>query len=815
MAGTNTQESQNAWNTRISESGFNSESFFTNANIVIGRKTLDQQSSTNELAINGEATFASNRHSIYSKPDTGLTHGEIASFFAGVVNEDGTSEAAVIEHGATIDNRPIDITNFDVSADLSAPGSERALTELHVLNGEQFALVPLQPFLRLVSQRDRLVEPSTFFDATASLSQGEDQQGQSVLQHSPSFGTPTLPPDRDLINHAEGLNTSVLFAEQLALLNQATITIADLADGYLALTLGNTITLDTDAAGYGWFIDPTPWANEEFIPNSSLITDHASPWQLQAAPGSAAEGKIDLMTVLMHELGHVMGLDHVSSAVDGTRLMAGSIDPGIRRLPSALDLGAVASSTEPGTGTDVVGASPQSVDSSIWDPYLAHDTTLSSGESAPAPVVNPASLVQAAQVPSHSGIFNSNFAIADPANAHFGWDSSGAVTIANGQAVLSEDSNVISTLSQLFTVPAGPTHLRFTLLDANLISNGVNRPPDAFEVALLEASTLTPLAGVTAGLTQTDSLFNLQQDGTVRFSNRVSLSTGALSGSTLDLTQPVIVDIDLTGITAGAGARLSFDLLGFGDRTSTIVLDNVLLTNGQPTAAPVAVNDAYTVAEGATVTLTITPTNDAPMAAQTVEQGRTLTVHVVVTDPDDSNSAPESTVLTYRFAPGVPSGASIDANTGVLSWAAPRTQTVGRYTMAVIVTDAGTPALSATRSVTVDVLELSNTTPTLDPIGPKTVNEESEIRFTIHGSDADVPTQTLVYRATGLPAEATFNATTRGASAELTVRLVPDKVTHLAGRCRDGLTSDLDAHTADGLSLDRARPYRVPRSLAG
>jgi len=63
----------------------------------------------------------------------------------------------------------------------------------------------------------------------------------------------------------------------------------------------------------------------------------------------------------------------------------------------------------------------------------------------------------------------------------------------------------------------------------------------------------------------------------------------------------VIVDIDLTGITIGAGAYLSFDLLGFGDRSSTIVIDNVLLTDGQPTAAPVAVNDSYSVDEGGTL----------------------------------------------------------------------------------------------------------------------------------------------------------------------------------------------------------------------
>ena len=142
------------------------------------------------------------------------------------------------------------------------------------------------------------------------------------------------------------------------------------------------------------------------------------------------------------------------------------------------------------------------------------------------PAVNPARLVQAAQTPPHEGILNGNFV--SPEAVEGGWDESGAVTIANGQAVLSEDSNVISTLSQLFTLPASSTHLRFTLLDVNLSSNvspfTSHGPQDAFEVALLEASTLTPLAGVVSGLTQTDSLLNIQADGTIYKNSRVTLT---------------------------------------------------------------------------------------------------------------------------------------------------------------------------------------------------------------------------------------------------------------------------------------------------
>ena len=44
--------------------------------------------------------------------------------------------------------------------------------------------------------------------------------------------------------------------------------IADLGSDLLGLTAGDVITLDDDAAGHGWFLDPTPQANEEFSVSS-------------------------------------------------------------------------------------------------------------------------------------------------------------------------------------------------------------------------------------------------------------------------------------------------------------------------------------------------------------------------------------------------------------------------------------------------------------------------------------------------------------------------------------------------------------------
>jgi hypothetical protein len=85
------------------------------------------------------------------------------------------------------------------------------------------------------------------------------------------------------------------------------------------------IQIDSTATGYGWFVDETPADDLEF-------TIVAGPNQFGAPSDTAAHGRVDLLTAVMHELGHVLGWGHAEE----DELMGETLSPGVRQTIDVL-----------------------------------------------------------------------------------------------------------------------------------------------------------------------------------------------------------------------------------------------------------------------------------------------------------------------------------------------------------------------------------------------------------------------------------------------------------------------------------------------
>jgi hypothetical protein len=118
-----------------------------------------------------------------------------------------------------------------------------------------------------------------------------------------------------------------LSAAEVQQLRQAQFVVTDLSGAQLGEAAGNVVYLDANAAGNGWFVDPTPAQNAEF----SAV---AGSRQLQAVDPRALD-RIDLLTVVEHELGHVLGLNDLNALADD--VMDGVLGAGVRRTAAHVD----------------------------------------------------------------------------------------------------------------------------------------------------------------------------------------------------------------------------------------------------------------------------------------------------------------------------------------------------------------------------------------------------------------------------------------------------------------------------------------------
>ncbi len=170
----------------------------------------------------------------------------------------------------------------------------------------------------------------------------------------------------------------------------------------------------------------------------------------------------------------------------------------------------------------------------------------------------------------------------------------------------------------------------------------------------------------------------------------------------------------------------------------------------------VIVTDSGAPAMSATTNFNVIvyPPNTAPVintiADKTVYANTLLSFTVSATDTDQ----PPQT-LTFNLGSGAPPGASITTN-GLFTWTPTAAEAPGTYTLSVIVTDSGVPAMSATTNFNVIVYP-PNTAPVINAIADKTVYANTLLSFTVSATDTDQPTQTLTFSlGSGAPAGASL-----------------------------------------------------------
>jgi hypothetical protein len=155
---------------------------------------------------------------------------------------------------------------------------------------------------------------------------------------------------------------------------------------------------------------------------------------------------------------------------------------------------------------------------------------------------------------------------------------------------------------------------------------------------------------------------------------------------------------------------------------------------------PWAVNAQHLSATNS-FTVVVNAVHNGPiLPSQTDQTVAEMTLLLVTNTANDTDLPP--LMLTYSLV-NSPAGISIDTN-GVISWTPTEAQGPGTNVITTIVTDSGTPAVSATNSFTVVVQEI-NLPPVLPLQTNRTLIDLQTLTVINTATDPDIPANTLTY----------------------------------------------------------------------
>ena len=185
-------------------------------------------------------------------------------------------------------------------------------------------------------------------------------------------------------------------------------------------------------------------------------------------------------------------------------------------------------------------------------------------------------------------------------------------------------------------------------------------------------------------------------------------SVSPIADQTVTVGQTVSVAINATD--PDSGQRLSYNLLrGFPTGASIDPVSGIFQWTpgaGQvgsfPFTARVTDNGTPILAASQNFTVVVVSPNHAPVLSaigdRTVYLGQSVSLTASAADPDAGQT------LSYRLLPGFPSGASIDASSGLFQWTPSGTQAPSSNPITVQAADNGSPIMTDSTSFTVVVV---------------------------------------------------------------------------------------------------------------
>ncbi len=220
-----------------------------------------------------------------------------------------------------------------------------------IIDGQASSTVDVTPYFDMEPEGDETVVVTITADPAYTI--GSPSSGTVTIIDGPQFltanvsGPGTSGPaltvsDLDPVLEEAARRWSAVRDDAPGVLSTVDVSIVNLPGNRLGAASGSRILIDADAAGHGWFVDATPHSDTEYL---------ALPGQELIASLEPARQRMDLLTVVMHEMGHVLGLPDLdpilvlavnvlldTQAESTPRLvLAGQVAVTDRRYPDGID----------------------------------------------------------------------------------------------------------------------------------------------------------------------------------------------------------------------------------------------------------------------------------------------------------------------------------------------------------------------------------------------------------------------------------------------------------------------------------------------